>query len=111
MTVQFDTASVKQAMTAGGDVRAAKRLKYGAEKLGQERGWEERQNGRLSHRFASFHRETRKCARALPATLPEAVQNSRLPKEPFGTIAGKFSYFSLKEGSATLPWVPHACLW
>ena len=57
MTVQFDTASVKQAMTAGGDVRAAKRLKYGAEKLGQERGWEERQNQRMLLRF---HQEVRK---------------------------------------------------
>ena len=29
------------------DVQAAKRLKYDAEKLGQERGWEERQNERI----------------------------------------------------------------
>ena len=36
--------------------------------------------------FASFHRGGRKSTRALPATLPEAVQNSRLLKEPFGTM-------------------------
>ncbi len=33
------------------DVRAAKKLKYGAERLGQERGWKERQNERMSHHF------------------------------------------------------------
>ena len=33
------------------DVRAAKKLKYGAERLGQERGWGERQNERMSHHF------------------------------------------------------------
>ena len=29
------------------DVRAAKKLEYGAERLGQERGWKERQNERI----------------------------------------------------------------
>ena len=29
------------------DVQAAKKLKYGAERLGQERGWEERQHEQL----------------------------------------------------------------
>lgn len=65
------------------------------------------ENGRTGgYNFASFHREVRKSTRALPATLPEAVQNGNLPEEPLGTIARKFNHFSPKEGSAILPWVP-----
>ena len=69
-------------------MRAAKKLKYGAERLGQERGWGERQNKRDMESLSSlrFIEKWRKSTRALPATLPEAVQNSRLPKEPFGTM-------------------------
>ena len=42
--------------------------------------------------FASFHREVSKSTRALPATLPKAIQNGNLPEEPLGTIAEKISH-------------------
>lgn len=74
------------------------KLKYGAERLGQERGWEERQNGRLSHRFASFHRESRKCVRALPATLPEAVQIAGCPRNLLARLPESSVIFRQRKG-------------
>ena len=75
-------------------MRAAKKLRYDAEndwarnvvgEIGRMRGY------KITF-FASFHREGRKSARALPATLPKAVQNGDLPEEPLGTIAEKISH-------------------
>jgi len=93
-------------------VRAAKRLNTAQKDWARNAvGENGRTGGYKFISFTSFHREVRKSARALPATLPKAVQNGNLPEEPLGTIARKSSYFSPKEGSATLPWVPLLSAW